>query len=499
MDLASPGPGRSHTGRRWPATRVLVSVLVLLACAACRLAGLPAVEPTAAVRSMAEGPAVLRVAGRHFVDPNGRIVLIRGINIGGGKVPPFVAMDDPSLLDRMAALGFSAIRLPFIWEAFEPEPGRYDSSYMARMTAIAAAAWDRGLYVIVDIHQDGFSRNTTRGCGCGFPLWAISPRATPREPDNGCDCKSWALQELTDPNMHRSFSDFYADNYGVRTRYLAMLGEVASAFAAIPGVIGYDPLNEPWGDERREIVPLYRDAARALRARHPTAILFLEAHGPTAAGVRTRLPNPGLDNIAFAPHYYKPLAIALEDWGGQTAAIDRAFLRMEAKAAEWGVPLILGEMGIQGGAGRAGDYVDYLYDRVDAKLASALQWNVAPHWTPHFGDGWNGEDFSILDGSGRPRPNYRPRPYPRRVAGQPLSFRFAASTPPRGCPRLEFVWLHRPGIGPTEIVVPTGAFPPDARPSIEPADAVCRWDPARRLLTCDSPRPSTIRVILEVP
>ncbi|MGP0067265.1 MAG: hypothetical protein ACLQGP_27180, partial [Isosphaeraceae bacterium] len=116
MDLASPGPGRSHTGRRWPATRVLVSVLVLLACAACRLAGRPAVEPTAAVRSMAEGPAVLRVAGRHFVDPNGRIVLIRGINIGGGKVPPFVAMDDPSLLDRMAALGFSAIRLPFIWE-----------------------------------------------------------------------------------------------------------------------------------------------------------------------------------------------------------------------------------------------------------------------------------------------------------------------------------------------------------------------------------------------
>ena len=499
MDLASRSPGQSHFSVRWRAMRVLLSALVLLACAACRLVNLSGLEPTAATRSVSNGPVELRVVGRHFFDKNGRIVLIRGINIGGGKVPPFVAMDDPALLDRIADLGFSAIRLPFIWEAFEPDPGRYDQAYLDRMTGIAEAAWQRGLYVIVDIHQDGFSRNTTRGCGCGFPLWAISPRATPHVPDNGCDCKSWALQELTDPNMHRSFSDFYADNYGVRTRYLAMLGQVASAFAPIRGVIGYDPLNEPWGDERREIAPLYRDAAKVLRARHPTAILFLEAHGPTAAGIRTRLPNPGLENVAFAPHYYKPLAIALEDWGGQTSSINRAFDRMETKAEEWNVPLILGEMGIQGGARRAGDYVDYLYDKADASFTSAMQWNVAPHWTPQFGDGWNGEDFSILDGLGQVRPNYRPRPYPRRVAGVPIRFRFESSNPPRGCPRLEFIWLHRPGIGSTEIVVPAGAFPPTARPSIEPSDATCRWDPTRRLLICDSPRPSTIRVVLEVP
>jgi endoglycosylceramidase len=499
MDLARTGPGRPHSGGRWPTIRVLASALILFACAACRLAGLPGIEPTVAVRPKSMGPAVLRVEGRHFVDRSGRVVLIRGINIGSGKLPPFVAMEDPAILDRVAELGFSAIRLPFIWEAFEPEPGRYDTAYMARMTAIAAAAWDRGLFTIVDIHQDGFSRNMTRGCGSGFPLWAISPRATPHAPDNGCDCRTWALQELTDPNMHRSFSDFYADHYGVRTRYLAMLGQVASAFAAIPGVIGYDPLNEPWGDERREIMPLYRDAAKALRARHPAAILFLEAHGPTAAGARTRLPYPGLDNIAFAPHYYKPLAIALEDWRGQTATINLAFERMEAKAAEWGVPLILGEIGIQGGARRAGDYVEYLYGRLDATLSSALQWNVAPHWTPQSGDGWNGEDFSILDGTGRTRANYRPRPYPSRVAGMPISFRFDASTPPRGCPRLEFVWEHRPGIGPTEIVVPAGAFPPGSRASVESADATCQWDPTRRLLTCDAPRPMTIRVVIDVP
>ena len=188
-----------------------------------------------------------------------------------------------------------------------------------------------------------------------------------------------------------------------------------------------------------------------------------------------------------------------EDGGGRTAVIDRAFGRMEAKAAEWGVPLLVGEFGIPGGARRAGDYVDYHYDRLDAALASAMQWTVSPRWSPQAGDGWNGEDFSLLDAAGRPRPNYRPRPYPHRVAGVPVCFRFEATAPPRGEPRLEFVWAHRPGLGPTEIVVPAGLFPPGSRPRAEPGDATCLWDQSRGLLTCNAPRPATIRVVLESP
>ena len=35
----------------------------------------------------------------------------------------------------------NAVRLLFLWEAYEPERGEYDEAYLGRMVAIARAAW----------------------------------------------------------------------------------------------------------------------------------------------------------------------------------------------------------------------------------------------------------------------------------------------------------------------------------------------------------------------
>jgi endoglycosylceramidase len=468
----------------------------------CRVGGIPkpGPHPTA---TAAEGTGLvrLRAEGRHFVADDGRVVLLRGVNLAGdSKVPPFDPIDDPSQLDPLPGMGFNAVRLQFLWEAFEPEPGAYDDAYLARIVEVAGACGDRGLYVIVDIHQDGFSRFSARGCGAGFPAWAVSPRARVETPDNGCDCRNWVARQVTDPGFFRSTHDFYADVRGVRTRFLAMLGRATSAFASCPAVVGYDLLNEPWGHESAELDPLHEDEAAAIRAVHPSAILFVAGHAVTGGGSQTHLPRPRFGNFAYSPHYYMPLAIALDGWCGSTGPIDRAFANMEGKAAEWGVPLFVGEYGIGAGARRAGDYVAAVLDDLDAVLGSGAQWTYTPHWTPERRDGWNMEDLSIVDDRLRPRANFRPRPCPQKVAGQPSLFRYRRPGPP-GCPpaRMELAWDAVAGLGATEVFVPSAVFPTGSAVEVSPPGAECVRDEARQLLLVRVPGDGPARVTLTAP
>jgi len=107
------------------------------------------------------------------------------------------------------------VRLLFTWEAYEPMPGQYDDSYLAYYLAAVRGAAARGLYVIVDFHQDAFSRFTLAGCGEGFPEWALPPTVTPAPPDNSEACKNWGGMMLSDPDLSAVWDSFYA---GMTTR-----------------------------------------------------------------------------------------------------------------------------------------------------------------------------------------------------------------------------------------------------------------------------------------
>ena len=423
------------------------------------------------------------------------MVILRGVNLAGdSKVPPFSPCRDPADLDHLRNLGFNVIRLLFVWEAYEPSPGEYDEEYVRGLREIVAAAWERGLATIVDIHQDGFSRFASRGAGSGFPRWAISPRCRPYPPDNGLGCQNWPIRMISDPVMHRSFADFYADRNGVRTRFLEMVHRAAAGFATGPGVIGYDLLNEPWGDERSQIAPLYRDEARAIHEAHPSAILFVEGHIATNCGFRTRLPRPEFGQAVYAPHYYCPITYAIGRWHGANLGLSRAFSSMAETAREWDTPLFIGEFGISAEIIGAGEYVRTFFDRLDAALASGTQWNYTPRWNAETRDGWNGEDFSIIEPSGTHRANFRPRPYPRATAGIPLRFH-CEDREVAGQPRsLEFEWEHDPTCGETEVFVPAALFPDGSDFEVHGAGVSCQHDPRRQLITCRSPIAGTIQL-----
>lgn len=135
----------------------------------------------------------------HFQDPNGRTLLLRGVNLADGKFPtgqpshllssldtsaeatsqisyvdsPLRLAEAPTHLRKLRALGFNVLRLPVVWEALEHAgPGVYDSAYIAYVRSLVALCNDKrvGLRVVINPHQDLFSRFAG---GSGAPMWAL--------------------------------------------------------------------------------------------------------------------------------------------------------------------------------------------------------------------------------------------------------------------------------------------------------------------------------------
>src|SRR5262245_56330920 len=129
------------------------------------LAGCTPSEGGPGATCMLERPALsdwhLKAEGTRFVDALGRTVFLRGVNVGGrSKFAPFApfeftdygaALD--SYMDRAASWGITAARVPFVWEAMEPQMGQYDEQFLARYDQLLDAAWKRGIYTVVDFHQ----------------------------------------------------------------------------------------------------------------------------------------------------------------------------------------------------------------------------------------------------------------------------------------------------------------------------------------------------------
>jgi endoglycosylceramidase len=232
-----------------------------------------------------------------------------------------------------------------------------------------------------------------------------------------------------------------------------MIGRVATALASEPNVIGYDLLNEPFGDEPTQIGPFYELAAPVVRAADPSAIVFVSPQVLTSAGLQTQLVQPTFGNIAYAPHYYDPGLLLYQGWSGSPP--DEVFGFMTGTATAWGAALFIGEFGAPPSTDDVAGYMDTLYAELDAAFASGAQWVYTPDWTPDKKDGWNVEDYSIVDDKGALRANFRARPYAQRIAGVPMTMTAKGDD-------LTLAWQNDPAAGATVVFAPKGDVTSDA-------------------------------------
>jgi endoglycosylceramidase len=449
-----------------PLLALALAVLPLAACddTPTTTTAADAAVDDAAVAPCAEaaGPfAPLSTRCGRLVDAQGRVVVVHGINarvegvfdvaLDMGRmpveeIPEFTAADAAS----MRAMGFNVLRLPMQWSGVEPVDGApFDAAYLDRVAAAVDLARAAGLLVLLDLHQDAFSKEIGED---GAPRWAIVP--APTELLGGPLADLGARRQSA--QVLRAFATFFGDGAEgdrLRARYARMAAAVAARFRGDAAVLGYEIFNEPIGQEP-QVQRLNQLVAEALRAADPGHLIVFEpdssARAVTNRSARPRARFPVSGGV-YAPHTY-PLSFTATE--AQRAAMTPGDLRgaTESAATEatlWGTPLLITEWGYDPRGTRAADYHRFQQDLQAEYQAGAMYWV----WKERSQGAWGLHDYDAATGAWAVRPEVRrmlARVRPEAIAGEPVRWSYDAVAR-----RFELVFVGLPERrGPHRIYVP---------------------------------------------
>jgi hypothetical protein len=365
-------PAASRVRAARPAAAAIVVVAVVVALGVPAIAPASAVVPSAAAADTgAAGTApagFLRASGTTITDGRGDQVLLRGVNVnqlvdfyqpkaGVAATRPLTEADFAGI----AAQGFDVVRLGLSWSALEPTRGTLSAGYLAKVKEAVGWARRHGIYIVLDMHQDGWWNGATpKGTDCrpgtdpmwgydGAPAWATITDGAPRCQFTGRDIS---------PAGDRAFQNFYFDTAGVQSALVATWGELAAAFRDEPTVAGYDLLNEPGFGETAPVTTsyllgrFYDRAIAAIRAAGSRQLVVVEPSILWSGLGFDSGPTPGFTtdgDIVFSPHLYAE-SITMDRSLGlpPIVGIERQFALAERVAAQYDAPLWSGEYGYWG-------------------------------------------------------------------------------------------------------------------------------------------------------
>ncbi len=237
---------------------------------------------------------MIEIEGPRFVDEHGRTLLLRGVNLGGSsKLPlhpdgathlsegflehrspsfvgrPFPLSEADEHFSRLRSWGFTFLRFLVTWEGVEHAgPGLYDSAYLDYLEAVARKAGEHGISLLIDPHQDVWSRFFG---GDGAPGWTLE--AVGIDPARVHQTGSAVLHQYyngTFPHLlwptngarfgaSTMFTLFFAGDLFapsllidgepaqrfLQRHYFAAVAQIASRLRGCGNVVGFDVMNEP--------------------------------------------------------------------------------------------------------------------------------------------------------------------------------------------------------------------------------------------------------------
>ena len=438
--------------------------LLTLAVVAALTAFVPAVVAAPALKPAPKTPTLPWLHVDHTApgvpmikDDAGRTVLLRGTNVNGLQdgfyaprthdnawVKPFWPVNpasytagrcptnshrtsDPPLceadLAQMRAVGFNVIRLTLSWSLLEPTPGHYDSTYIDRIAQVVAWAKLQRIYVLLDMHQDNYSRfiddtapvevppllTSVKQSGNhadGAPPWAVVTDGAPGLAPFGVD--------IFNIQMAQAFNSFWlnrtvnvaqgdAPGTGLQDHYIGAVAALAKRFKDEPAVAGYELMNEPQSGafaapglfDQAALFPFYQRAVDAITGTNDGGYRDLGIHDtrhlvffePWAvrnlvdASPQMNTPFTTYPNLVYAPHQYTHVFTLDTTLGSRLPApvpipypssYDQAFTTAEQEATQLGAALWVGEFG--NGSNDDDTIMRGLTAAQDRHLTGSAQW-----------------------------------------------------------------------------------------------------------------------------
>ncbi|MHB8594914.1 MAG: cellulase family glycosylhydrolase, partial [Acidimicrobiales bacterium] len=285
------------------------------------------------------------------------------VGAGSGEYAQSSVYSSENDFAQMRSLGFDVARLPVSWSLLEPQPGVYDATYVDRVAQVVSWAAEQGVYVLVDMHQDDYSRFTpdtapltvpgvlgpsgqSANHADGAPPWAVMASGVPAEAVAGQgELNAYVAAAFTSFWLNRVPTDAAgaalpqgdAPGPGLQDHYIGAMEVLAKHLAGDPAVVGYDVMNEPLPGfiapvafDQGYLFPFYRRVIDALTGTqdgvicptgtpyaaacgyrdlgvHDRHLFFVEpmaAHNLVDAPVGLSAPFTSYPGVVYAPHVY---------------------------------------------------------------------------------------------------------------------------------------------------------------------------------------------------
>ncbi len=366
---------------------------------------------------------VLQQKGGILVDSQGRQVLLRGMNArvegifdvtfdDGRKelepIPPFGESDCKVLAET---LGHNLLRLPVNWSAIEPKKGQFNQAYLDRIFALVDVCYKHGVYTLVDLHQDAYSKEIGED---GAPLWAIVP-----PPEKLLEGPLHDLEKRrTSKQVLAAFESFFANKQNLQDDYATMSAHLVKQFEGHPGAIGLEIMNEPvlFGDNKA-LDDFHKKVTEKVRDVRPGVAVFFEPNSLRNLVDQMEVTTPfPFDNGVYSPHIYTE--VFQNGWESQNVeAIRKSVLAAQAEAEKHKSHLFVGEFGNDPKKERGRKWVEETMKLLDEVKASWALW-LYEEWSqgswglydpPKDGKRGSLRDYAV---------KLVARPFPSRIAGR---------------------------------------------------------------------------------